>query len=357
MAFIARKLASYSEPYVMPVLEMNILPDFLVRIGVRLQCADRLKEISEGTIEEQLAKKEAMVKELQSSPIAVQTEAANEQHYEVSSDFYKIVLGPRLKYSSGFWPNQTTTFEQSETEMLELYCERAKLSDGLKIFDLGCGWGSLTLFLAEKYPNSNITSLSNSASQKVFIDEQCVAKGFKNVNVVTGDINTFDLASEAKGSYDRVMSIEMFEHMKNYKLLMGKVSKWLNGGGKLFVHIFAHKEHPYHFNVQDGFLAKHFFTGGTMCSDDLLLYFQDDLKIEGHWRVSGMHYSKTSEAWLAKMDENKGEIMPILKGIYGEGSEVKWFAYWRLFFIACAELFGYENGEQWIVSHYLFSLK
>ncbi|CBN77985.1 conserved unknown protein [Ectocarpus siliculosus] len=355
MAGLINALSTAVSPYVMPAVEKNVVPDFVVRFGVRRQCGHRLQDIARGTSVEQLARKEALIEELKKMPIATQQDAANEQHYEVNAAFYHLALGPRLKYSSGFWPKSDSTFEESEVAMLEMYCDRAKLEDGMKIVDLGCGWGSLTLFLAEKYPNASITSISNSASQKTYIDGQCRERGFGNVRVITGDINEFDLGEEDKGSFDRVMSIEMFEHMKNYKLLIAKISGWLSPGGKLFVHILKHKDHPYHFFQEEGGRAQYFFWGERMPWEALLFHFQEDLRIEGHWRVNGTHYARTSEAWLSRMDENKEEIMPILGEIYGEGTELKWFVYWRLFFIACAELFNYRKGEEWMVSHYLFA--
>jgi cyclopropane-fatty-acyl-phospholipid synthase len=209
--------------------------------------------------------------------------------------------------------------------MLALSCERAQLTDGQDVLELGCGWGSLTLWMAEKYPNSRITGVSNSSTQKAHIDAEAAKQGFKNIRIITADMNEFEAGDAA---YDRVVSVEMFEHMKNYQLLMAKVARWLRPGGKLFVHIFTHREFAYHFEGKDpsDWITRYFFEGGTMPSDDLLLYFQDDLRILNHWRVSGTHYQKTSEAWLEKMDANEAVITPILEQTYGKEDTAKWRA-------------------------------
>ena len=258
-----------------------------------------------------------------------------------------------MKYSSGYWPREDTTFAESEEAMLALSCERAQLTDGQDVLELGCGWGSLTLWMAEKYPNSRITGVSNSSTQKAHIDAEAARRGFKNVRILTADMNEFEAGDT---SFDRVVSVEMFEHMKNYQLLMAKVARWLRPGGKLFVHIFTHREFAYHFEGKDpsDWITRYFFEGGTMPSDDLLLYFQDDLAIRGHWRVSGTHYQRTSEAWLEKMDANEAVITPILEATYGKENPAKWRAYWRVFFLSCAELWGFSSGNEWLVSHYLF---
>ncbi|KAI2508253.1 Mycolic acid cyclopropane synthetase [Fragilaria crotonensis] len=289
-------------------------------------------------------------------PIAIETDAANAQHYEVPAKFYDLCLGPCKKYSSGLWPTPTTTFEESEIIMLDLYCQRAGVKDGMHIVDLGCGWGSLTLHLIQKYPNCKITSISNSHSQRDYILNTAKERGnnVQNIQVITCNVADDKGALSVVKDNDLVMTVEMFEHMKNYNDLLKKVHSFLKPSGHLFVHIFTHKDFTYHFDK--GWMSDNFFSGGTMPSDDLLLYFAQDFCVKAHWRVNGTNYEKTSNGWLHYLDTawKAGTLKPVLAEAYGVGQEYKWYVNWRLFFLACAELWGLEKGEEWIVSHYLF---
>lgn len=337
------------------LLESNKIPDSLIRIGIRKLLKQRLQEENKGHTEANQEHLMQLIEELKNSPIAINTEDANEQHYEVPTEFYKYCLGKHLKYSSGYWKKGVTDIDISEKDMLELTCQRAELADGQDVLELGCGWGSLSLFMAAKFPKSNFTVVSNSRTQKIYIDEQAKSRGISNLKVLTKNIKDFKIDAV----FDRVVSVEMFEHMRNYRKLMQLVADHLKPHGKLFVHIFTHKEYAYKFEVKDesDWMSKYFFTGGIMPSDDLLLYFNEALSIEKHWHVNGTHYSKTSEAWLANMDKHKMNIMPLFEKTYGKDQALKWWVYWRIFYMACAELWAFNRGEEWIVSHYLFTKK
>jgi len=334
------------------LLEKNKLPDFIIRYGIRKLLKQRLSEEKKANVELQQAHLMSLIDELKSSLIAVNTEDANAQHYEVPTEFYQYCLGKHLKYSSGFWKDGVSDIDTSEHDMLELTCARAELKNGQNVLELGCGWGSLSLFMAAKFPESNFTVVSNSRTQKLFIDEEVKKKSIKNLEVITKNINDFQLDKK----FDRVVSVEMFEHMRNYQKLMNLVANHLKPDGKLFVHIFTHKDFAYKFEVKDktDWMSQYFFTGGIMPSDDLLLYFNEDLNIDKHWHVSGTHYSKTSEAWLQNMDKHKSQIMPLFENTYGKENAVKWWVYWRIFYMSCAELWKFNKGDEWIVSHYLF---
>lgn len=335
------------------LLEKEVVPDFILRRKIRGLLKERLKEEQQPDDQSLQSHIRALVQELSESPIAVNTSDANEQHYELPTEFFQYVLGPHMKYSSGWWENGVKTFEDSEFQMLKLTCEHAELKGGQEVLELGCGWGSLSLFMAEHYPTSLFTVVSNSRTQKKYIDAQAAKRGLNNLRVITADMNMFDIDQK----FDRVVSVEMFEHMRNYKMLMKRISGWLKPEGKLFVHIFTHHKYAYKFEVKDDsdWMSKYFFTGGIMPSNDLLFYFNDDLVKEQQWLINGTNYRKTSEAWLSNMDENRDAIILIMNSTYGAEKGMLWFAYWRIFFMSCAELWGYNDGKEWMVSHYLFN--
>ncbi len=338
--------------WIINAMEQGWFPDGLIRFGIRHLDRARLKLESKGGQFRQMEAKREFIRNLQELPIAVETEKANEQHYELPPEFFVSVLGPHRKYSCCLWTDKTRTLGEAEAAALEMVSQRAQIRDGMEILDLGCGWGSLSLWLAKRFPACRIVSVSNSSPQRQFIQNQCNELGLANVRVITADANHF----QPDQTFDRVVSIEMFEHMRNYRQLLERIGSWLRDGGKLFVHIFTHRQYAYFFETEgeDNWLGRYFFTGGLMPSDDLLLYFQEHLVIEDHWRLSGVHYQKTAEQWLINMDRNRLQIMPLFESVYGLQEAKIWFQRWRIFFMACAELWGYQNGTEWFVSHYLF---
>mmetsp|Transcript_7143 Transcript_7143/g.12310 ORF Transcript_7143/g.12310 Transcript_7143/m.12310 type:complete len:358 (+) Transcript_7143:63-1136(+) len=333
--------------------EQGWVPDWVLRYGIRHLLSIRAAEACNKSLSKVLADKVAFVQSLRGMPVAVHTAEANEQHYEVPTEYYLMVLGKHLKYSSCLYKNPTDTLSEAEANMLALYCQRAELVDGQDILELGCGWGSFSLFAAAAFPNSKVTAVSNSRTQKEFIMGQAKQRGLGNIQVLTADMVNF----QPPGTYDRIVSIEMFEHMKNYSELLRRCSTWLKSGGKLFVHIFVHKSMPYHFEVNgpSDWMSKWFFTGGTMPSLDLFLYFQEHLQLAGHWYVNGSHYSKTLEDWLVRHDRQRPGVLPVLAKAYGgDVNGWTWYNRWRMFYIACSELFRYNGGQEWGVGHYLF---
>lgn len=362
-------------------VERGLVPDFVTRRAVRRLCDNRIRE-SGRQRNNLISDRRRFIESMRNSPIALVPDLANAQHYEVPAEFFELVLGTWRKYSCCYWSDATTTLNDAEELALQITCERAELVDGDEILELGCGWGSLSLWMAQHYPRSQITAVSNSQSQRQYIESTARLRGLNNLRVITADMNEFDPSLFDPGSigastirtgpadfdernhdqqdrpvrrFDRVISVEMFEHMRNYEALFERISNWLKPSGKLFIHIFCHREllYPFETDGDVNWMGRHFFSGGIMPHAELPHAFNRDLKVTHHWEWNGIHYAKTSEAWLNRLDEHRTEALTILKRVYGPADAWRWFNRWRMFFIAVAELFGFANGNEWFVSHYL----
>ncbi|MCC7249786.1 MAG: class I SAM-dependent methyltransferase [Lysobacter sp.] len=341
-------------PGLIGLAERGWLPDALLRYGIRRQCEDRLRAERAGGVDSQAARFRERIEDLRRSPLAIHTDAANAQHYELPPAFFEHCLGRRLKYSCAYYPNGDETLDQAEEAMLRFYDERAELSDGQDILELGCGWGSLTLWMAERYPNARIVAVSNSRPQREHIEARCRERGFDHVRIVTADVNRLQLDPER---FDRCVSIEMFEHMRNYERLLGNIASWLRPGGKLFVQIFAHATlmYPFETDGERNWMGRHFFTGGLMPASDTLLWFQDALRIEQRWHIDGRHYERTANDWLRNQDAHRDAVLAVLSETHGPERAHLWHHRWRMFWMACAEMFGYADGQEWRVAHYRFA--
>ena len=332
-------------------VERGLMPDGVTRVGIRRLLKTRLAELGSGYATDDAERTQRFVEDMRICALALTPAKANEQQYELPSDFFGAVLGPQRKYSSAYWPEGVATLPEAEEAALALTCERAGLTDGQDVLELGCGWGSLTLRIARCHPQSRITALSNSRSQRAYIEAEAKRQGLGNVHVITCDINDFDTEER----FDRVVSVEMFEHLRNWPRAFGNVARWLRPDGRFFLHVFAHRTVPYAFVEHDesDWMSRHFFTGGMMPSDDLALHCQDDLRLARRWRWDGVHYQRTAEEWLRRMDAHRSALQPLFRATYGREAD-RWWARWRVFFMSVAELFGFDSGQQWWVSHYLF---
>jgi cyclopropane-fatty-acyl-phospholipid synthase len=333
--------------------EQGKIPDTLLRAGIRRLLKQRLTQLCVADVQRAAQLTEAFIASMRAAELAPLPAKANEQHYEVPAAFFTKVLGRHRKYSSCYYESATQSLDEAEAAALRICCERAQLADGQEVLELGCGWGSLSLWMAEHYPRSRITGVSNSHSQRAYIEQQARERRLGNLRIETCDMNEFAAAAP----YDRIVSVEMFEHMRNWPALFARLAHWLRADGRFFMHVFCHRSVPYAFNDEQGddWMSRHFFSGGMMPSDELAARFQEHLQLQQRWRWDGRHYQRTANHWLANMDGQRDELWPVLEAAYGQREAQLWWVRWRLFFMACAELWGYNNGQEWWVSHYLFS--
>lgn len=331
-------------------VEHGLIPDRFTRYAIRQLCQQRLRQVTADNGSDAF---KAFQHSLRVGPIALHTQRANEQHYELPPAFFEFVLGKHRKYSCCYWDEQTRNLNQAEAMALAISCERAELANGQRILELGCGWGSLSLWMAEAYPHSEITAVSNSEPQRQFIEDEARRRSLNNLQVITCDINQFE--PPAVGTYDRVLSIEMFEHMRNYELLLHRIRGWMKPDGQLFVHIFCHRDQVYPFETtgDTNWMGRYFFTGGLMPRYSMFDEFRNDMIVANQWKWSGLHYQKTADAWLAHLDRNVASVKALLQTVYGNDDSRRWLIRWRMFFLACSELFGFANGDEWFVGHYL----
>lgn len=334
-------------------IDRGLVPEVALRAAIRAVCAARLRDERRGGVEAVAARQEALVQALRDAPIAIATEAANAQHYEVPPAFFARVLGPHRKYSSAYWPPGVRTLGEAEAAMLALVEARAGLADGQEILDLGCGWGAFALWAAARWPAARITAVSNAHAQRTYIYAEAAARGLRNLEVVTGDVRTLAPAAWAR-RFDRVVSVEMFEHVRNHRALLARIAGWLRADGALFVHVFAHRELAYLYEDRgpSDWMAREFFTGGMMPSATLLARFQDDLRLDATWLLDGTHYARTAQAWVDQLAAHRAEVTPLLGATPAEAA--RRYQRWRVFFLACVELFGYRGGREWVVAHHRF---
>lgn len=336
-----------------PWIDRGLLPDWVLSPVIRARVARKVRSEMRGTPSDRARRLEAFIEARRSGKVTEHVDAANAQHYEVPTAFFELVLGPRRKYSSCWWPDGVNDLASAEDAMLDLTCQRARLADGQRILELGCGWGSLTLWMAERYPSAEILAVSNSSTQRAYIEQQAQARDITNVSVRTVDVAQFD----PPGRFHRVVSVEMLEHVRNHGELLGRIARWLEPEGLFFAHVFSHREMAWSFEHErsSDWMARWFFTGGIMPSDDFLPRVSSDLVEQERWRLPGVHYERTLRAWLELLDVHAEEVLALFADTYSADQARAWLHRWRVFFLASAELWGYHGGEEFGVTHHLFA--